>query len=118
MAPFFCATDERFLQSGRPKASNGQTSLLAIPRRMNSGWHVIGLFPGVRKPRVMQLVLSLSPGGTERLVIEICRQLANRVQSMVVCLDEPGEWAAELAGLHVPVVPLGRQPGFQPALAM
>ena len=25
----------------------------------------------------MQLVLSLSPGGTERLVIELCRRLAN-----------------------------------------
>jgi len=66
----------------------------------------------------MQLVLSLSPGGTERLVIEICRQLANRVQSIVVCLDEPGDWAAELEGLHVPVIALGRQPGFQPALAL
>jgi glycosyltransferase involved in cell wall biosynthesis len=66
----------------------------------------------------MQLVLSLSPGGTERLVIEICRQLANRVQSMVVCLDDAGAWAAELEGLHVPVVALGRQPGFQPALAV
>jgi glycosyltransferase involved in cell wall biosynthesis len=66
----------------------------------------------------MQLVLSLSPGGTERLVIEICRQLAGRVQSMVCCLDEPGGWAAELEGLHVPVVALGRQPGFQPSLAV
>jgi len=66
----------------------------------------------------MQLVLSLSPGGTERLVIEICRQLANRVQSMVCCLDEPGDWAAELEALNVPVVALHRQPGFQPALAV
>ena len=66
----------------------------------------------------MQLVLSLSPGGTERLVIEICRQLANRVESMVCCLDEPGGWAAELEALHVPVVALGRQPGFQPSLAV
>ena len=66
----------------------------------------------------MQLVLSLSPGGTERLVIEICRQLASRVESMVCCLDEPGGWAAELEALHVPVVALGRQPGFQPSLAV
>lgn len=66
----------------------------------------------------MQLVLSLSPGGTERLVIEICRQLAGRVESMVCCLDEPGGWAAELEALHVPVVALGRQPGFQPSLAV
>jgi glycosyltransferase involved in cell wall biosynthesis len=66
----------------------------------------------------MQLVLSLSPGGTERLVIEICRQLAGRAESMVCCLDEPGGWAAELEALGVPVVALGRQPGFQPSLAV
>ena len=66
----------------------------------------------------MQLVLSLSPGGTERLVIEICRRLAGRVDSMVCCLDEPGGWAAELEALHVPVVALRRRPGFQPSLAV
>lgn len=65
----------------------------------------------------MQLVLSLSPGGTERLVIEICRQLSDRIESMVVCLDEPGEWAAELEAAGIPVVALRRQPGFQPALS-
>ena len=70
------------------------------------------------KPRVMQLVLSLSPGGTERLVIEICRHLASRVDSSVCCLDEPGDWAAELAALNIPVTSLSRQPGFHPALAL
>lgn len=65
----------------------------------------------------MQLVLSLSPGGTERLVIEICRHLAGRIDSSVCCLDEPGAWAAELAPLGIPVTALSRQPGFQPALA-
>lgn len=83
----------------------------------HSRWHNLGLRPLVRK-RVMQLVLSLSPGGTERLVIEICRQLAGRVESMVCCLDEPGDWAAELEALHVPVIALDRQPGFQPSLAL
>jgi len=72
----------------------------------------------VAKPRVLQLVLSLSPGGTERLVIEICRQLAGRVDSTVCCLDQPGDWAAELAPLGIPVAALSRQPGFQPALAV
>ena len=65
----------------------------------------------------MQLVLSLSPGGTERLVIEICKHLTDRVESMVCCLDEHGAWARELAGAGIPVTALGRQPGFQPALA-
>jgi glycosyltransferase involved in cell wall biosynthesis len=67
---------------------------------------------------VLQLVLSLSPGGTERLVIEICKQMADRVDSMVCCLDSPGEWAAELQAIGIPVVALGREPGFQPGLAM
>ncbi len=66
----------------------------------------------------MQLVLSLSPGGTERLVIEICRHLAGHVDSIVCCLDEPGAWAAELAQLNIPVVSLSRQPGFHPGLAL
>lgn len=70
------------------------------------------------KPRVMQLVLSLSPGGTERLVIEICRHLADRVESSVCCLDEPGAWAAELGPLGIPVSALSRRPGFQPGVAL
>ena len=65
----------------------------------------------------MQLVLSLSPGGTERLVIEICKQLAERIEPTVCCLDESGAWARELESLGIPVVALGRRPGFQPALA-
>lgn len=66
----------------------------------------------------MQLVLSLSPGGTERLVIEICRHLAGRIDSSVCCLDEPGAWAAELAPLDIPVISLSRRPGFHPGLAV
>ena len=66
----------------------------------------------------MQLVLSLSPGGTERLVIEICRHLTGAIQSSVCCLDQPGEWAAELAALDIPVDSLSRQAGFRPALAL
>ena len=66
----------------------------------------------------MQLVLSLSPGGTERLVIEIVRALRDRMDFAVCCLDQPGDWAAELAALGVPLIALSRAPGFQPALAM
>ena len=66
----------------------------------------------------MQLVLSLSPGGTERLVIEIVRALSNQIDSVVCCLDEPGAWAAELEAINVPVIALGRTPGFHPSLAL
>jgi glycosyltransferase involved in cell wall biosynthesis len=72
----------------------------------------------VQKPRVMQLVLSLSPGGTERLVIEIVRALSDRIESVVCCLDQPGAWADELVTMGVPVISLSRQPGFRPGLAM
>lgn len=80
-------------------------------------WHTVGLATVVRKRRVLQVVLSLNPGGTERLVIEICKRLAQQVDSFVCCLDEPGEWAAELAALDIPVSALGRGSGFQPGLS-
>ena len=70
------------------------------------------------KPRVMQLVLSLSPGGTERLVIEMCRRLAADVDTVVACLDEPGAWAAEVTELNIPVISLERKPGFHPSLSV
>jgi glycosyltransferase involved in cell wall biosynthesis len=66
----------------------------------------------------MQLVLSLSPGGTERLVIELCRRLANEFDTVVCCLDEPGEWSSEVSKLNIPVVSLARQPGFHPSLSV
>lgn len=66
----------------------------------------------------MQLVLSLSAGGTERLVIEICRHLSADIDFTVCCLDEPGQWAAELGQLGIPVVSLARTPGFHPSLAI
>jgi len=66
----------------------------------------------------MQLVLSLSPGGTERLVIEIVKSLSDRVDSSVCCLDEPGAWASQLTDRGIPVTSLSRTPGFQPKLAV
>ena len=66
----------------------------------------------------MQLVLSLSPGGTERLVIELCRRLAKDVDTVVGCLDEPGEWATEVTKLNIPVISMARQPGFHPSLSV
>ena len=66
----------------------------------------------------MQLVLSLSPGGTERLVIEICRRLRSSVDSTVCCLDNAGEWAPQLTSAGVPVFALERRPGFRPSLAI
>jgi glycosyltransferase involved in cell wall biosynthesis len=72
--------------------------------------------PGSARLRVMHVVLSLGPGGTERLVIEIVKQHAAVADSMVCCLEEPGAWAGELTRRGVPVVSLGRTGGFEPRL--
>ena len=68
------------------------------------------------KTRVMQVVLSLAPGGTERLVIELSKQLHSEHGMSVCCLDEPGAWATELTAIGIPVMSLGREKGFSPEL--
>ena len=67
-----------------------------------------------RTPRVLQVVLSLTPGGTEGLVVEICRRLAPEFGVAVCCLDHEGEWAVDLQAHGVEVKALRRQPGFRP----
>jgi glycosyltransferase involved in cell wall biosynthesis len=64
----------------------------------------------------LQVVLSLNPGGTERLVVELARRLQDRIPTMVCCLDEAGSWAAELTGIGVEVHALDRAAGFRPGL--
>lgn len=66
--------------------------------------------------RVLQVVLSLSPGGTERLVIELSRRLHHRHGMSVCCLDDGGAWAQELVDIGVSVTSLGRRGGFTPEL--
>ncbi len=67
--------------------------------------------------RVLQVVLQLDPGGTERLVVELIRRLHTRFPMAVCCLDEPGQWAAQLTALGVDVTALRRAPGFRVGLA-
>lgn len=66
---------------------------------------------------MLQVVLRLDPGGTERLVIEIVRRLHDRVPMAVCCLEAPGAWADRITALGVPVTALSRPPGFHPGLA-
>ena len=66
---------------------------------------------------VLQLVLSLGPGGTERLVVEIVRRLPSTFRSIVCCLDLPGAWGEVLKDQGVPVLSLARRNGFRPSLA-
>ena len=68
-------------------------------------------------PTVLQVVLRLDPGGTERLVIEMVRRLHTRVPMAVCCLDAAGAWADRVTSLGVPLHVLDRQPGFDPRLS-
>jgi glycosyltransferase involved in cell wall biosynthesis len=70
------------------------------------------------EPRVLQVVLSLNPGGTEKLVMALADRLHADLPTVVCCLDEPGAWADELRERGIAVHALGRQPGFQPALGL
>jgi glycosyltransferase involved in cell wall biosynthesis len=65
--------------------------------------------------RVLHVVLSLDPGGAERLVMDLCDQRPEA--SAVVCLDDIGAWGYALEARGVPVEALGRRPGFRPGLA-
>jgi glycosyltransferase involved in cell wall biosynthesis len=61
-------------------------------------------------------VLSLNPGGTERLVVELARRLQDEAPTMVCCLDDAGAWAREVQPHGIEVVALERGSGFRPML--
>ncbi len=67
---------------------------------------------------VLHVVLGLTPGGTERLVVEMARRAGPSVRAAVCCLDERGAFADELESSGIPVTVLGREPGFHPGLAL
>jgi glycosyltransferase involved in cell wall biosynthesis len=69
------------------------------------------------RPRVAQLILTLCPGGAERLAIELSRRLADRFGMTVICLEEPGALADTLSASGIDVIALRRQQGFRPSLA-
>ncbi|MGH9387908.1 MAG: glycosyltransferase [Vicinamibacterales bacterium] len=64
------------------------------------------------------MALSLNPGGTERLVVELAARLNRDLPTMICCLDESGSWAREVEERGVQVRSLGRAPGFSPALGL
>jgi glycosyltransferase involved in cell wall biosynthesis len=86
-------------------------STLAVPERVPAVPIV-----RTRSVQVLQVVLSLRPGGTERLAIELSRRLHDAHGMHVCCLDEAGEWAGELRDCGISVTSLGRVPGFSPSL--
>ncbi len=63
--------------------------------------------------RVMQLVLSLAIGGTEKLVYDIVHRIdKQRVFPVICCLDEFGRFGEELKQDSFPVHHLHRAPGI------
>ena len=65
---------------------------------------------------VLHVVLSLTPGGTEHLVVELCKRLRPEFRVAVCCLDTDGAWAADVRKGGVEVTSLGRRHGFRPDL--
>ena len=65
---------------------------------------------------VMQVVLRMTPGGTERLVLEICKRVREDFTVTVCCLDDEGEWAEDLRAEGIEVIALRRQSGFRPGV--
>src|SRR5919198_6743021 len=66
--------------------------------------------------RILQVVLSLDTGGTERLVVDICTRLQRRFAMSVCCLDTPGTLASDLTDKGIEVVAFHRPAGFRPSL--
>ena len=72
--------------------------------------------PRRKEARILQVVLSLTPGGTEHLVVEISKRLAASFDVSVCCLDDEGAWAADARAHGVEVVALHRRDGFRPEI--
>lgn len=65
-----------------------------------------------RRPSIAYVALTLNPGGTERLAVDMARALRQEFDVTMVCLDEPGAWAGSLRALGIPVHCVWRQPGL------
>ncbi|MGB0752319.1 MAG: glycosyltransferase, partial [Gammaproteobacteria bacterium] len=73
---------------------------------------MIASVPEASGPDLLQVVLSLNAGGTERLVVDMTLALNDRANIVVACLDERGVWAEHLRNEGIRVEALGRKPGF------
>lgn len=61
---------------------------------------------------IAYIVHSLDPGGTERLALEMGKTFSREYTLSIICLDTPGQWAAEARAFGVPVHCLFRSPGI------
>ena len=77
---------------------------------MSFAWE---LFEMTAPLRLLQVVLSLTLGGTEKMVYDIVRHVdKSRIQPVICCLDEPGVLGDKLHKEGYPVYALNRKPGF------
>jgi glycosyltransferase involved in cell wall biosynthesis len=67
---------------------------------------------GPRRDGLAHVVLSLDPGGTEKLVIDLARRCSRRLGTFIYCLDRAGEWATQPAAEGIQVRVADRRPGF------
>ncbi|MEI6085567.1 MAG: asparagine synthase (glutamine-hydrolyzing) [Verrucomicrobiota bacterium] len=69
--------------------------------------------PAADKTTVAHVVLSLKVGGLERVVVNLVKGMQNsRYRSIVCCLEEAGEFAAEIEKLGVPLIVTKRRQGI------
>lgn len=65
-----------------------------------------------QRRQITFVVNALNRGGTERLVLDMARELMADHDLSVICLDEGGVWAHRLSVLGIPVHVVGRRPGI------
>lgn len=71
---------------------------------------------GARR-RLVYVVHSLDPGGTERLATDMALAFREEYDVRVICLDIPGLWADTLRRAGIPVHCVYRQAGLDPAVS-
>jgi len=65
-----------------------------------------------RSINVAHVVLSLDPGGAEKLVLDLAARCSRWSATRVYCLDRTGDWADQLTSQGIPVDLVGRSPGL------
>ena len=60
----------------------------------------------------MQVVLSLAPGGLERMVVNLVNHASGDFEFVGCCLEEAGEFAPLITRPATPIVALGKRPGL------
>src|SRR6185295_8022036 len=93
-----------------------RSSLRTVPVQFDDSFASSATAAPPHSVGVLQVVLSLAPGGTEHLVVELCKRLQPEFHVSVCCLDDEGAWATDVRRHGVDVTALRRRPGFHPEI--